>query len=326
MAALPSPPLDCVSRVRFSPQRGSPILLVSSWDSCVRLYDTSKSQLMGLQKQGMALMDCAFLDDTTCISGGLEKRVVAYNFQGQQEVEIGRHDAAIRCIEYHQPTGMVISGSWDRSIRMWDPRGPPGTPIQYSNLGVKVFCMDVGVHDLIVGGSDRCIYMYDVRKLGEPRQKRASSLKYQVRALKVSLDQKSYVAGSIEGRVALEYFDEEENQRSRYAFKCHREKGDKGEIVHPVNAVSIHPVFGTFASGGSDGVVCIWDGYAKKRLNRTNPHNTTISSLSFSADGTRLATGISYTFDDGEKLPLPSSSVQVRNIEESEVLPKKSRD
>jgi WD40 repeat protein len=37
-------------------------------------------------------------------------------------------------------------------------------------------------------------------------------------------------------------------------------------VVFPVNAVAYHPGFGTFATGGGDGVVNIWDGNNKKRL------------------------------------------------------------
>lgn len=38
------------------------------------------------------------------------------------------------------------------------------------------------------------------------------------------------------------------------------------DVVFPVNAVAYNPLFGTFATGGGDGVVNIWDGNNKKRL------------------------------------------------------------
>merc|ERR1712019_114547 len=112
--------------------------------------------------------------------------------------------------------------------------------------------------------------------------------KHQIRCVKMGLDQRLYVCSGVEGRVAVEYFDPEEDQQARYAFKCHRVKDGKGgETVHPVNAIAIHPVHGTFATGGSDGGVCIWDAHAKKRLWRlSNPFDTSVSSMSFSGDGT----------------------------------------
>lgn len=37
-------------------------------------------------------------------------------------------------------------------------------------------------------------------------------------------------------------------------------------MVYPVHAITFNPVFGTFATGGGDGVINIWDGDNKKRL------------------------------------------------------------
>ena len=40
-------------------------------------------------------------------------------------------------------------------------------------------------------------------------------------------------------------------EAKKYAFKCHR----VDNVVYPVNAITFHPGFGTFATGGCDGVV-----------------------------------------------------------------------
>lgn len=50
-----------------------------------------------------------------------------------------------------------------------------------------------------------------------------------------------YVLSSIEGRVAVEYFDPSlEVQKKKYAFKCHRVKTEGIEYIYPVNAISFH--------------------------------------------------------------------------------------
>ena len=50
-------------------------------------------------------------------------------------------------------------------------------------------------------------------------------------------------------------------------MQCHRrvEEG-KGEVVYPVHSIAYNQVFGTFGTGGGDGVINIWDGENKKRL------------------------------------------------------------
>lgn len=68
-----------------------------------------------------------------------------------------------------------------------------------------------------------------------------------------------------------------EVQAKKYAFKCHRQ----GDFAFPINAISYHPMYGTFATGGCDGFVNIWDGENRKRLFQCHPYQTSISSLAF---------------------------------------------
>ena len=89
------------------------------------------------------------------------------------------------------------------------------------------------------------------------QQKRESSLKFQTRCLSCFPNKQGYVLSSIEGRVAVEYLDPSpEVQKRKYAFKCHRNKDSGVEYIYPVNAISFHKEYNTFATGGSDGKFC----------------------------------------------------------------------
>lgn len=76
------PPLDGVSRVRFSPAAaaaggGSATLLATSWDGSARLYDASSGAARGVYAHAAPLLDCSFGDDGgTFFTGGLDCRVV----------------------------------------------------------------------------------------------------------------------------------------------------------------------------------------------------------------------------------------------------------
>lgn len=60
-----------------------------------------------------------------------------------------------------------------------------------------------------------------------------------------------YAVSSVEGRVAIEYFDNSETaQAKKFAFKCHRAKEGGEDVAYPVNAIAFQPVYGTFATGG----------------------------------------------------------------------------
>jgi WD40 repeat protein len=57
------------------------------------------------------------------------------------------------------------------------------------------------------------------------------------------------------------------DQAKNFAFKCHRIENTNGSSqTHAVNDISFHPVFGTFATVGSDGGVNFWDKEARQRL------------------------------------------------------------
>lgn len=113
-------------------------------------------------------------------------------------------------------------------------------------------------------------------------------------------DGKGWASGSIEGRIAVEYFDSDPAvQSQKYAFRCHRQAVDGVDCVYPINALAYHPIHNTFASGGSDGFISIWDHTAKKRMKQYPKFSNEISALSFSPDGSKLAIGISYEHDNG---------------------------
>ena len=57
---LKSPPQDAISTVRFMPGINSPLLLVSSWDSTVGLYDINSNVLKHRYTHNQRpVLDCA---------------------------------------------------------------------------------------------------------------------------------------------------------------------------------------------------------------------------------------------------------------------------
>jgi cell cycle arrest protein BUB3 len=152
-----------------------------------------------------------------------------------------------------------------------------------------------------------------------------SSLKYQTRSCALFPNLEGYAIGSIEGRVGIDYMEDNNvtaaQGKKKYAFKCHR----VDDTVYPVNAVAFHPTYGTFATGGCDGTVVVWDARLKKRLVALPRLATSVSALAFSkgADGgSLLAVAQSYTFEEGEK-DHPSDQIFVRSMYDHEVKSKK---
>jgi WD40 repeat protein len=56
------------------------------------------------------------------------------------------------------------------------------------------------------------------------------------------------------------------------SWKRRRSRGAGAAVqVYPVNALAFHPSYGTFATGGCDGKVIMWDGQNKIRLQARAP-------------------------------------------------------
>lgn len=113
-------------------------------------------------------------------------------------------------------------------------------------------------------------------------------------------------------------FADHPSSHTAFTFKCHRVTQGQQSIIYPVNALAIHPVYSTFVTGGAEGFVNSWDPVSRSRLTRYHQYPTSISSLSFSADGSLLAVAVSYTFEQGEKHH-PADQIMIRHVNPSEV-------
>ena len=90
---LPNPPTDGITSVCFAPAAGSTLLLASSWDKGVRLYNVSagdSAHRCSYYHQG-SVLDCCFSDPTHAFSAGLDRSLVAYDFNSQQQSTLGKH-------------------------------------------------------------------------------------------------------------------------------------------------------------------------------------------------------------------------------------------
>ncbi|KAJ1648756.1 mitotic spindle checkpoint protein Bub3 [Dispira simplex] len=369
---LPDPPTDGISSVTFSPCEPNR-LLVTSWDKTIRLYDVERPTLLGQYQTAAGVLDACFAgqDSKRVFSGGLDPVVRGWDLETRTQVTLGTHEAPVRCVKFSQTHGVVVTGSWDRTVGIWDPRSQAVTPVnrvkvsgvtervdpneteenqldadhlaelwpnrspaddaesvlQENGFGryqqpERIFSMDLSEHILVVAMAGRHVYLYDLRNMKETLQRRESSLKYMTRCVRCMPDGRGYVSSSIEGRVAVEFFDPDPTaQAKKYAFKCHRQVVQGVDVVYPVNALAFHPTQGTFVSGGSDGIVNVWDWRNKKRLRQYPKYPSSIADLDFNCTGQWLAIASSYTYDEGEK-DHPPDTLLVRAISENEVKPK----
>jgi len=320
--ALSSPPFDSISSTKFSPNNPNH-LLVSSWDTTVRFYDIAANEQKCKFDHRAAVLDCCFSDGGHAYSGGLDPSVREFDLATEQFRHLGEHSGPVSRTSYSTEINALITGSWDRTIKIWDPRA--SEPLQSTHAQPeRIYNMDIVGKTLVVAMASRLFHIFDIRKMDAPTQERESSLKFLTRALACMPNGEGYATGSVEGRIAVEYFDPSPAvQEKKYAFKCHRQTVNNEDHVWPVNVIAFHPGFSTFASGGSDGTVSIWDHKSKKRLRQYQKFNAAVPAIAFNCDGSKLAVGCSYNWDEGEEGMKTSASpnIVIRTVGD-EVRPK----
>jgi cell cycle arrest protein BUB3 len=254
---------------------------------------------------------------------------------GAQTV-MSTHGHGVRNILYSAPHNLLISASWDSTLHLHDL----SLPGEFSviRLPSKPFSLSASPTKLVVAMASRAVNIYELEKLSEvakqgggqdvelaPWQQRESSMKYMTRAVSCMPNDAGYSSSSIEGRVAVEWFDpSEESQSRKYAFKCHRQTVEGQDVVFPVHALAYHPIHGTFATGGGDGVVALWDAVAKRRIRQYQKFPASVQSIDFSSDGKFVAVGVSPGFEDGvDDVPDGVIKVFIRELTASEAQGKK---
>ncbi|KAI8628308.1 WD40-repeat-containing domain protein [Xylariaceae sp. FL1651] len=343
---LVQPPNDAISSLVFAPESASR-LLVSSWDKNVYLYDVEgeaaaegqQGSLIRAIEHRAPVMDVCFgASDDEAFSAGMDWQVLKLDLTSGEQTLMSKHSAPVRRVVYSRQHSLLISASWDTTLHVHDTTDPSQPPLIVSLPG-KPHAIAASPSKLIVAMTSRLVHIYDLSALASgvssqtapsPWQQRESSLKFLTRAVAAMPSDAGYATSSIEGRVAVEFFDASaESQARKYAFKCHRQNqpapdGAATDVVYPVNALAFHPAYGTFASGGGDATVALWDADAKRRMKVYQKFPESVAALAFSADGRYLAVGVSPGFETGmeDYCGEGRTKILVRELGENEALPK----
>lgn len=323
-AVVPEPPSDGISCLAWSPS--SNILAAGSWDKSVRIWEVASQGFAGAQiaarmmyQHEAPVLCCAFSKDgQRLVSGGCDNKVKMKVLATQQEQVIGQHDAPVKEVFVVDEMNMVVSGSWDKTLRFWNAQQP--SPVATLQLPERVYSMDMKFPLLVVGCADRHLLVYNMQTIQQnpaPYRSGQTALKMQTRCVSCFPDKTGYAVGSIEGRCSIAYI---EDTSKNFAFKCHR----SNEEIFAVNSIDFHPTMGTFSTAGGDGTFVFWDKENRQRLKQFNSCHYPITVAKFNAPGDMFAYAVSYDWSRGHEVNSPSlpRSIMVHKIQEAEVKPK----
>ena len=247
------------------------------------------------------------------VGGGADKaaRLLDLGAGASTAQQVAAHDQPIRCVRMIDVPGqaapVLVTGSWDKTVKYWDLR--QANPVASVGCQERIYSIDSKNNLLVIGTADRYINIVNLDKPTEFYKTLQSPLKWQTRVVTCFSDSSGFAVGSIEGRCAIQYVEEKDSS-SNFSFKCHRQTPPNSRDVsnvYSVNAISFHPIHGTFSTAGSDGTFHFWDKDAKHRLKGYPEVGGTISSTAFNRSGNIFAYAVSYDWSKGYALNTPQS-------------------
>ncbi|MCL7045792.1 hypothetical protein MKW94_025838, partial [Papaver nudicaule] len=193
---------DSISKVRFAPKSNN--LLISSWDSNLRLYDLDTSQLRSEIPLEVGLLGCCFQDESVALSIGSDWCLRRHDLNSGFHETAGNHDDLATCVEYSEETCQAITGGLNKRITSWDIRTAKST-VYSVHVGVEVESISLRGYHLAVG-IGTSVSIYDLRNLSEPLETQPS-VEYPVSCVGLFPDSKGYAVGSVDGLVAVKCLD-----------------------------------------------------------------------------------------------------------------------
>ncbi|KAM5567301.1 mitotic checkpoint protein BUB3.3 [Rosa sericea] len=300
-----TPIQDAISRIRFAPTSHN--LLISSWDSKLRLYDVGSSVLRLEAPAEAALLDCCFQNESVAFSAGSDGFIRRYDLHSGICEMIGNHDDIATCIGYSDETSQVLTAGLDKKIFAWDTRMEEGKKSVFvKSLDSEVTSMSLSGLDMMVT-MGALIYVCDLRNLQKPYESKVSDLNTTIICGSAIPNAKGFAVGSADGRVSLEICRPSNSDNIRYMFRCHPKSTDRRYHLAAVNEIVFNPlIYGALLTGDDEGHVIAWNAQSRKRLFQLPRYPNSVASLSYHHQGQLLAVASSYTYRqaiESEELP-----------------------
>jgi mRNA export factor len=307
------PPADTVSCLRWSPSAN--LLCASSWSHEVRIWDVGGTgqatpKLIFTQQAPILTCDWTHGGDSV-IYGGCEGIARLSSTNQPSTLELGAHAAPIRSLIWNKTLNYAVSGSWDKTVRFFDPRKSSANKCEVMRLkmGERVHAMDNRENLLAVAMADRTAVIYDLRHYRVPfREYLNPFLDKQSTSLVLFPDLKAFAFASIEGRVRIQYLEAPSDKERSFTFRCHK-VGDYD--AYAVNALAVSDAHDALATAGSDGSFVFWDKEHKRKLKQFERMQQPLTASAFNRNSTIFAYATGNDWSRGLKFWDKNAGTQI---------------
>lgn len=311
---------DTVSKIKFFPSSQFNILATSDWDSKINVFNINYNRInndntlydiqhiCSQQFPSPLLTLTWFPDSYNIITSDIEGVIYNFNIETNQIVTLGNHTSGCNELLMFNinNNNILISGGWDGYLHFWDFRCP--SPILSLNQGKKIYCMDKGNSLLYIAYEKRIFQYYNLSKFGHGKFTHElefeSNLNHQTKSICALGNDDGFAFGSIGGKVTIKNSRDikiNENKvlflnQNDFSYKAHR--NNYNNYVYSINCMSYNKIYKTFATGGSDCKLLLWNIENRKDLS-SYEHTSQINSIDFSYNGDLLAYSCGYDWSEG---------------------------
>lgn len=287
-------PNDSISSISWSK---SNLISTGCWDKNIYTWKFQKNEAKPVQMISLeAPILCTTYSDDNLYSGSCDGHIYLHQFE--QSTLIGQHEAPVKTVHYSKELSLLITGSFDKTVKFWDVRQKKH--VHSISISGKVNVSSVFEKKIMIGTQDQLLLYEGMDFIS------AYTPSFSIRSL--SLFSNGYAIGSMEGKVSIQYYKEK-----GYSFKCHRIPDEKISAVHSIHYNPQKPHI--FATTGLDGSFNFWDQIQRVRVRKFQPYKQSIPCGQFNHDGTLYAYAVCYDFSKGSKdfIPGEKSSLYILN-------------
>mmetsp|Transcript_17363 Transcript_17363/g.43253 ORF Transcript_17363/g.43253 Transcript_17363/m.43253 type:complete len:308 (-) Transcript_17363:81-1004(-) len=220
--------------------------VTASADYTVKVWDTLSGDMLHSLEHKRIVKGCAFSSESkNIVTGGFDKVVRIFdmdNLDADPSEFVGA-DGNIRCVRFLPGNELIVAGSSDGKVRMWDRRS--GEVVNTADIGASVNAIELsydGTTLCVCGGKNVAILNSADLSLVQSFQ-----LSIEVEAVSLHPSKETFVAGG-----STDFWVRTFNASTGEETECLR--GHHG----PIHCLKYSPDGHTFASGSGDATIRIW--------------------------------------------------------------------
>jgi len=178
------------------------------------------------------------------------------------------HDSSVNCIRFGAMENVLVTGGYDKAVKIWDLRSRNFEPVQtLLNAKDSISSVNVAQFEIVSGSIDECVRTYDIR-VG---QLKTDNIGHPVTSVKLTKDEKLLLVSTLDSSIRL--FDRYDG-KLLITYQGHKNKD------FPIQSIFDNRD-STVISGSEDGSFFWWNLEDGKLLQSKKAHTARLVSVDY---------------------------------------------